>query len=311
MITTVTLNAAIDKTYSIPLFAVDRLNRIEKLHSEPGGKGINVAKVLKSLGIPVTVTGFVGGFNGEYICQRLDRMGIEHQLVKVEAESRLCINVIDQERGTQTEILEPGPTITNLHWELLKNRVGELAEQSEVIVFSGSLPRGAPVDAYFQLIDLSNQKGTKTILDSSGEAFTAALAAQPFMVKPNREELAAYLHKPDISRREIWETMQRWHAAGIPLVVVSLGSEGAFVSDRGQCYQVIPPSVQAVNPVGSGDPLVAGLTAGLYLQLGMEETLILATAAAVANALSPVAGQVDIGQVEALKQRVRVAKISL
>jgi tagatose 6-phosphate kinase len=309
MITTVTLNAAIDKTYSIRLFAVDQLNRIEKLHSEPGGKGINVAKILKSLGIPVTVTGFVGGFNGEYICQRLDQMGIEHQFVEVESESRLCINVIDEERRTQTEILEPGPTITNSQWELLKNRVGKLAEQSEVIVFSGSLPQGTPVDAYFQLIELANQKGTKTILDSSGEAFTAALAAQPFMVKPNREELAAYLHKSDISRREIWETMQRWHAAGISLVVVSLGSEGAFVSDRGQFYQVIPPSVQVVNPVGSGDSLVAGMTAGLYLQLGMEETLILATAAAVANALSPVAGQVDIGQVEVLKQQVRVEKI--
>ena len=309
MITTVTLNAAIDKTYALPSFQQGKVNRVQEVYSEPGGKGINVAKVLNTLQQEVVTTGFVGGFNGKYICARLDEMGIDHQFVQVKGESRLCLNVLDENSNTQTEILEPGPAIHRVAWERLKERVADLAAISEIVVFSGSLPKGLSADDYAQLIEIAHRHKAKPIVDTSGIALSLGLPKKPFMVKPNRDELAALLKTESLHEREIVDVMKEWHEDGIALVVVSLGSEGALVSHEGDVYKVTPPSVRAVNPVGSGDALVAGMAAGIVSGFSIEETLILATAVATANAMEDRAGCIDLDKVKRFKKAVHIKRI--
>ena len=311
MITTVTLNAAIDKTYSVPAFTLERVNRIQQVVTEAGGKGINVAKVLKRLGLPVKATGVIGGFNGQFICQQLDDLGIDHEFIRIKEESRLCLNIIDPKFGSQTEILEPGPVITASEWKSIQEELIKITEKSLYIIFSGSLPRGLPEDAYAQLIKMVQKTGVKVVLDTSGPVLKASLSAKPYMIKPNREELAALLNKRTVSDDDILETVQQWGKQGISLSVVSLGKDGAIVFCDGTAFKVLPPVIEPVNPVGSGDSFVAGMVAGLYLGYDMAKTIELATAAAAANALEQKAGNVDLNKVEALKKEVKIKKFVL
>lgn len=276
--------------------------------SEPGGKGINVAKVLHRLGLESVATGFVGGHSGENILALLEARGIRHQFVTVAGESRLCLNLIDETAGIQTEVLEAGPSIGVADWERLKETVAQLAGDSEYVVFSGSLPAGVDSGAYAELVQVVQQRGAKAIVDTSGEPLAKVLAAKPFMVKPNESELAVLLGKEahTLGTEEIRDAMNRWHDTGIPLVAVSLGSEGSLVSYEGTCYKVTPPKVELVNPVGCGDTFVAGMAAGLARGLSSEDTIVLATAAAAANAEERQAGCVAVEKLADLQKRVKV-----
>lgn len=309
MITTVTLNAAVDKTYYLSSFEEQKVNRVSRMYSEPGGKGINVAKVLQQLGTHVMATGFVGGFNGKYICTRLDNMGIEHRFVTVEGESRLCLNIIDETRRSQTEILESGPVISADEWERLKEQIDRLAAKSEFVVFSGSLPKGLKQDAYAELTRIVHQHDAKPIVDTSGVGLQMSLKEKPFMVKPNRDELISLMETDSLRENDILEVMGNWGEQGIPLVIVSLGSEGSLVSHNGEFFKVTPPVIEAVNAVGSGDAMVAGIAAGLASGLSTEETLTLATAVAAANALEHKAGSIDPHNVNTLKEKVHINRI--
>lgn len=309
MITTVTLNAAIDKTYVLSSFQQGKVNRVRNVYSEPGGKGINVAKVLNGLHQKVVATGFVGGFNGKSICARLDKLDIDHQFVHVEGESRLCLNIIDEYGDTQTEILEPGPVIGASDWQQLKDQVEHLAAKSEIVVFSGSLPKGISDDAYAQLIQIVHRHKARPIVDTSGSALERSLREKPFMVKPNRDELATLLKMEFVQERDILDVMKEWGEGGIPLIIVSLGKDGALVSHNGAFYKVTPPSVQAVNPVGSGDAMVAGMAAGIAAGFDIKETLILATAASTANAMEQRAGYADPENVNRYKEKVYIKSI--
>lgn len=309
MITTVTLNAAIDKTYFIPSFKAEHVNRVQQMYSEPGGKGINVAKVLHALGVDVTATGYVGGYTGQFIAASLKNRGVKQQFVSVEGESRLCLNVIDETGGTQTEILETGPVISKKKWEELTEEITSLAGKSEFVVFSGSLPRGLSDDAYALLTRIVHQHQAKPVVDTSGSALIKALAEKPFMIKPNRDELAAVMKKDRMTESDILHTMESWSKQGISLVVVSLGRDGALVAYEGEYYKVVPPAIEAVNPVGCGDAMVAGMVAGLSANLAIEETLALSTAAAAANALERQAGCVSLDTIDVLRKKVRIWRL--
>jgi tagatose 6-phosphate kinase len=311
VITTVTLNAAIDKTYYMSGFDLNKINRVQQMYTEPGGKGINVAKVLKFLGIPVVASGFVGGFNGRGICRSLDMIGIDHQFVKVEGESRLCLNIIDEKQKIQTEILESGPLISEKEWEALKYKLSKLAAKSHFLIFSGSLAKGINKDAYSQLIKTAHENGAKSVLDTSGHALTEAISAIPYMIKPNREELSQLINKPSINNQDILNAMQLLYNDGISVVVVSLGAEGALVCYHGQFFKIVPPTVRSVNAVGCGDSIVAGISAGLYSNIGIENSLILGAAAAANNALQKNAGNINLEDIERLKSEVKIESVSV
>lgn len=309
MITTVTLNAAIDKTYHVPSFHLNQVNRTKSTIAESGGKGNNVAKVLHALKIPVTSTGVVGGYNGMQICRLLDEKGIRHDFTQTLQESRLCLNIVDDVLGSQTEILESGPEISQVDWNRFKDKMQQLAGQSEYVVMSGSLSSGLPVDSYNLLTKMIKSQGAKVIVDSSGPAFEQVLKAKPFMVKPNKEELAAVLKKETVTESEITQTIQRWSNFGIPIIAVSLGRDGAIVSFEGNLYKAVPPSMEVINPVGSGDAFVAGMTAGLIKGLEIKEMITLAIASGTANALEPQAGVVSLEKLKGLKKEILIENL--
>lgn len=308
MITTVTLNAAIDKTYELSSFRLDRVNRTQSVWAEPGGKGINVAKVLQVLGAPVTASGIVGGFNGDQICSRLDGLGLRHDFVRIEEESRICLNLIDQRTGGQTEILESGPEIEEADWIHFQEKFEQLANKSDYMILSGSLPKGLPVEAYAELIERARPK-TRVVLDTSGPPLEKSLHAKPFMIKPNEEELAALLHQECPDESFIVETLRQWEQHGIPIMIVSLGRRGAIASINGDIYRVEAPTVQAVNPVGSGDAFTAGMVTGLFKRMDAQDTLRLAAATGAANALEKRAGFISLKHIEVLKEQIKVERI--
>lgn len=311
VITVVTLNPAVDKTYRVPFLQPGRVHRVGKPSVCPGGKGINVAKVLKCLGLAVRVTGFVGGGTGDFILHGLDRLGIPHRMVRIPGETRTCLNILEEKGGMQTELLESGPPVPKGKWEALKETVAVLAEGSSVVVFSGSLPPGLATDVYRELVLIVQARNAKAVVDAGGAPLARALEARPFTVKPNGAEMAALFQREEMSDSERLDALREWNRKGIPIACVTLGKRGALASVDGRVFRVIPPGIEAVNPVGSGDAFAAGLAAGIHRGEGIEETLALATAAAVSNAMQLKAGEVDVNQVLSLKEKVRVADILL
>jgi tagatose 6-phosphate kinase len=307
MITTVTLNAAIDKTYYVDRFELGKVNRVPKVLAVPGGKGINVARVLTQLGAQVTATGFVGGKNGEFIAEQLDKQGIPNDFVKVEGESRLCLNIIDAERRS-TELLEPGAAIPEAALQQMLDKIRSLAGKSSLIAMSGSLPAGVPDDYYAELIRAARAVGCRVLLDTSKSPLLKGIEAVPYFIKPNEDEVKALLDPSD-QQADLHRQILALNERGIAYVIVTLGAEGSIAGVEGKLYRIRAPKVEAVNTVGCGDSFVAGMAFALERGDDAESALRLATAAGTANALTLEAGNVRKDDVERLQTEITIERI--
>ncbi|MGI9860809.1 1-phosphofructokinase [Moorella naiadis] len=304
MITTVTVNAAIDKTYIVENFSLNGVFRVQRVMAQAGGKGLNVARVVKALGEEVVATGFLGGHNGRFIEESLAVEGIKGDFVHVVGESRICLNILDPTGKSQTELLEPGPEVGLADREKLKDKVRTLARRSRVITMSGSLARRLPPGFYAELIAAVKQEGTRVILDTSGTALKEGLTSRPFMVKPNLQEAGALTGRHlegETARRDF---VRELLATGVEVVALSLGAEGALIGTGESLFQVIPPQVRAVNTVGCGDAFVAGFAVALARGEDVVAAARLATAAAAASAASLGTGQVKNVLVNELLQMI-------
>jgi tagatose 6-phosphate kinase len=309
MITTVTLNAAIDKTYYLESFQVGQVWRVKKMRAVAGGKGINVARVIQQLGHSSHIIGFIGGHNGQFIRTALDDQKLKHQFVEVLGESRINLNIIDAETGTSTEILETGPSIEQYSLTSLIEILQVAAKSSKIVVLSGSLPPGIPLDFYKILIEIVQLEGALAILDTSGVSLEEALKAKPFMIKPNEDELRALTGCELSSDAELLATIKMIMAQGIACVAVSLGSRGAVVGYQGRLYRVEAPKIEAVNPVGSGDSFTAGFAVALEKGLSIEECLKMAAAAGAANAMTEEAGHLNLEDYQQFLMQAKVTNL--
>lgn len=288
MILTVTPNAAVDKTYRVEGFRLDRVHRPSIAHTVAGGKGINVARVYQTLGGRAVCTGFLGGVQGQIVKRALAAENLAGQFVPCDGETRLCIAVIDPETGTQTEINEPGPQINQLAVSQLHRRIqGLLSHQAfRFVVLSGSLPPGAPDTLYADLIAMARSFGVKSVLDTSGAALLEGLAARPWMIKPNRVELET-IGGPAADDAEAIRRANALRAGGIEVVAVTLGAGGAILAVEDGVYRAVPPSVPFASAVASGDAFLAAFlwawTHGESPQCP-ESALRMATGAGAANA---------------------------
>jgi 1-phosphofructokinase family hexose kinase len=289
VILTVTPNAAVDKTFRIEGFSLDRVHRPSLTHTVAGGKGINVARVYQTLGGHTVCTGFLGGAQGSIVARALAAEKIANQFVPCQGETRLCIAVIDPTTGTQTEVNELGPEINMRAVSELLRRVQSLLLQQEFdfVVLSGSLPPGAPDNLYAELIRLANEHGVRAVLDSSGAALREGVAAKPWMVKPNRVELETLIGEPPGDATSCRTHAESLREGGIEVVVVTLGAEGAVVVTEQECVRASPPTVEFASAVASGDSFLAAfLWAWSYGSSpgSAEDALRLACAAGAANA---------------------------
>lgn len=309
MIVTVTLNPAVDKTLLVPGFTVGKTNRGEIERLDPGGKGINVAKALKQLGCPVTAIGFVAGMNGRFILRALEALEIPADFVDVEGETRVNLKIADSESGTETEINESGFPVGPEHLERFQEKLGEYASRAKVVVFSGSLPPGAPQGTYAGLLAIARAQGAMTMLDTSGAALAKGMEGRPDFVKPNRAEAEELLRKRLDNHTELARAVRELLDMGPSMAVISMGAEGLVAGRRGRIVLAVPPAVQARSSVGAGDALVAGFACGMVEGLEFDAVVRLATAMGAATAAAGGSSVAGMDAVRAMLPQIVLTRL--
>ena len=310
MITTVTLNASVDKAYHMAApIQNGTVMRVAVCHNTAGGKGLNVARIVRLCGEKVQATGLVGGHNGAYLEQMLDADGIQHCFGRIAGETRSCINILDPEYGS-TEYLEPGCNVTPEEEEnFVRNVFPQVIRDSEVITLSGSVPKGMSADIYAKLIAAAKAQGKMVLLDTSGKLLKDSLSAQPTMVKPNKDEIEALFGVTVTGLEDVKQYAGKLYEMGIPYVVVSLGGDGALLICAEGIYQARPPKVQVVNTVGCGDSMVGAFAVALARKKTPQEALAYAAAVGTANALSASTGDFDPAVLPGLLEQMTVTKL--
>lgn len=309
MIYTVTLNPAIDKTVVIENLHTGGVNRILSSREDAGGKGINVSKCLQNLGQESVAAMILAGQTGKRLDAMLKAMKIHMLRVHTEGENRTNLKIIDPVKGENTDINEPGPKIDTELLEQMKKKLGHSVAKGDIVVLSGSLPKGASTDLYADWTRHFRNLGACVYLDADGEAMHKGMAAVPYMIKPNNEELAALLGKETLTLEEMIAEGLRLHQSGIAEVVISLGGDGAlFISSDG-VYRASALPVEVKSTVGAGDSMVAAMAYGHAKKLGREEKIRLAVAMGAASVMQSGSQSPEVGLVWELAKKVSLEKL--
>lgn len=310
MILTVTMNPSVDISYPLETLKLDTVNRVSTVSKTPGGKGLNVTRVLSEVGEDVVATGLVGGKLGDFIKEKLDQAGIGNRFFDIRGDTRNCIAILHE--GLQIEILEAGPSIAPDEATAFLQHFKELSKDFDVIAISGSLPSGLPSDYYATVISLANANQKKVVLDCSGQALQDVLdqSEKPFVIKPNTEELAQLVGREvtdDIE--DLKATLNQDLFNGIEWIIVSLGAKGAFAKHGDKFYRVRIPKIEVVNPVGSGDSTVAGIASALVQGFSDADLLKRANVLGMLNAQEEMTGHVNMSNYETLFNQIQVEEV--
>lgn len=303
MILTVTLNTALDLTYGVPALVPHSSHRVTDLSERPGGKGVNVARVLTTLGHESVVTGFAGGATGAVLRELLAALPapVTDALVPVAGDTRRTLAVVDRATGDTTQFNEPGPHVTAAEWTAFLRSYGELLTSADAVALCGSLPPGIHVGAYAELVRLARTAGVPVLLDTSGEPLRRGIAARPDLIKPNTDELAQLT-----GSREPLRATRDARRRGAHGVIASLGPDGMLAVTPDGVWQAAPPAPVKGNPTGAGDSAVAGLLSGLVEGLSWPDRLRRAVALSTATVLAPTAGEFDRAAYKELLPRVAI-----
>ncbi|WP_431043686.1 1-phosphofructokinase family hexose kinase [Streptomyces sp. P1-3] len=313
MILTVTLNAALDITYRVPRLRPRTTHRVTEVVERPGGKGLNVARVLAALGHDTVVTGFAGGPTGAVLREGLAAYGhvadaahgrVTDALVSVAGTTRRTVGVVDDASGDTTQLNEPGPLVTTPEWTAFTGGYARMVRDAAAVALCGSLPPGVPVGTYAQLVREARAAGVPVLLDTSGEALRRGIAARPDIVKPNADELAGLTGFTE-PLRAARDARRR----GAHSVAASLGADGMLAVAADGAWRAAPPRRLAGNPTGAGDSAVAGLLSGLVEGLPWPDRVARAVALSAATVRAPAAGEFDRATYEELLPRIEVSAI--
>lgn len=309
MIITVTLNPALDKTICVSRLMINGVNRVEDTRLDAGGKGINVSKSVKALGGETLAMGVVGGESGLYIQHSMEKYGIPSKFCFVEAPTRTNIKIVDQSMHTSTNINERGEPVDEATLQCVFTNLKELAKPGDTVIVAGTNPPGTREDLLAEWTTELKSMGIKVCLDCTGPSMRNALAAGPYIIKPNKKELE------DICGRRLYFDIDVIAAAkvlienGVEHVAVSLGAEGALFITEDQVLRVYGLKVPVVSTVGSGDAMMAALA--YYLQEGMEwkDAAMRAVAVSAAQVMRPGSEPADLADAEALLSQVIVDEL--
>lgn len=304
MIATITLNPAIDKSVTVHGFAIGKTNRGEVGRIDAGGKGINVAKALKRLGSKVCALGLAAGSNGRFVLDALNAEGIPADFVNVPGETRVNLKIHDPEKGTETELNEPGFRVSAEHLEALRRKIEAHVPHCEVMVFSGSLPPDAPPAIFADLIRIAKAHGAKCFLDTAGPALKHGLAAGPYLIKPNRAEVEDLLKTTLRTRLEMVEAARTLIKMGSEQVLISLGAGGAFGVAGKDAVFAHPPAVKVRSSVGAGDTMVAAMAYAAVEGLPFRQAFRMAVAASAATVAMEGTKVADLAAVQELIPQV-------
>lgn len=277
-IITVTLNPALDKTATLSELQPGELNRLQDVVVDAGGKGINVSKMIASLGGESVATGLVGGGSGDDIVHSLDAMGISHDFVRTAAPTRTNLKVLDC--GSRlTELNEPGPRVAAAEVQALRDKLEAAAGPDVLFVFSGSAPNGVGTEIYRDLIAMVRGRGARAFLDADGPAFAAAATAKPYFIKPNRFELLQYFGMDGVAdTQEMVGLCRNLLEKGIQRIAVSMGGQGALFASAEGAFLCPGLEVTAHSSVGAGDSMVGAIAFGTACNSPWRDTAALAIA---------------------------------
>ncbi len=309
MIVTVTLNPAIDKSLTVPRFEVGKTNRGTVGRTDAGGKGINVAKAVKQFGAEVCALGFVAGSHGKFILETLAASGIPADFSTVPGETRVNLKIHDSVCGTETELNEPGFQVFPEHLQAIKEKIKAYAPRCDVMIFSGSLPPGAPAQTFAELMTIASASGVKCMLDTAGPALRYGLEAKPLLLKPNRAEVEELLQVRLSTRRELAEAARKLLAMGAEEAVISMGADGAVAATKQDWLWARPPAVVARSSVGAGDAMVAALAYGEVSHLSFRDSFRFAIAASAAAVTMEGSKVADLALIRGLLPQVQIEDI--
>ncbi|GAB4563997.1 MAG: 1-phosphofructokinase [Anaerolineae bacterium] len=258
MIVTVTLNPSLDKTLRVERLRRGELNRVEVERLDWGGKGFNVSRALLALGVPSIAIGVMAGGVGRALADGLAGLGLELDLIWVSGETRSNITLHETGDDVYTKINEPGPTLRAEDVDAIVDRVEQRARPGDIWVFSGSLPPGAPADLYARLIAVVQEAGARAVLDTSGPALAAGVAARPALVKPNLEEMASLTARPLSGLKDQVDALRELLGRGVGNVALTMGADGALIAAEGLVVRAFLPTPVRGSPIGAGDAFVAG-----------------------------------------------------
>ena len=309
MIYTVTLNPALDKTVEIPSLTIDSVNRITTLRTDPGGKGINVSKVIDKLGRKSIATGILGGDTGHNILSSLEKMELESDFLFVEGETRTNLKIIDPASKTNTDINEPGVTVSEEILNQLKDKLLKKLNADDIVILSGSLPKGAPQNTYNVWVKDCKEAGAKVFLDADGPLLAEGIKAGPYLIKPHNHELSGLMGQELTTPQELTEAARGLMKYGIEKVIVSMGGDGALYVTKDYVYYAEVLKVPVGSTVGAGDRVVAALAVAEEAGMTPEETVALSTATGAANVMCSGTQAAEYSVIETLIPKVSFQKL--
>jgi 1-phosphofructokinase/tagatose 6-phosphate kinase len=313
MIVTVTLNAALERTLTVPNFQLGHRHRASEGLALAGGKGVNIARALKRLDVPVVATGLAGGRTGDRILKELRAEGILHDFVLVAAESQTSTAVVDPTGNTYTEIHERGPETEPRELELVLEKLRYLARAADWVVLAGSLPPAVDDAFYAEAIRDLNRRGARTVLDAEGEPLRLGVEAEPMLVSSNQREAEALVGQEFHERTDFAQALDD---------IAELGARSVLITQELDCfalireererrrYHVVAPKVEVVSPVGSADVLLAGFIAAQTAGRPLEEALRSAVATGAASTLAVGAGRFESREAGRLLSSVEAKELA-
>ncbi|HVR05940.1 MAG TPA: 1-phosphofructokinase family hexose kinase [Solirubrobacteraceae bacterium] len=314
MIITVTLNAAIDKSLSVPNFRLGRRHRTVEQRTMAGGKGVNIARALKALGQPVIATGMAGGATGTQIVERLTEESILNDFVRIREESRTNTSVLDPTTGEQTEINERGPAVSEREVELFREKLLYLARGAAIVVFAGSIPRGVDVDIYASLIRELQRMEVTTVIDTDGDPLRHAIRAEPDVVSPNAIEAEELVGHEFADEEERSLAVREIAALGAREAIMTLPDgcfAQVFVDGHVALHRARIEPREPVAKRGSGDAFLAGYVAARYAGSSATECLRFGVACGAESTGRLGAGLIDRREVQRLQHEVQLSALEL
>ena len=312
MIVTVTMNAALDRTVTVPNFQPGQRHRASAGLTLAGGKGVNIARALMRMDVPVVATGLAGGRTGARVVGELTREAILNDFVQIADESRTSTAVVDPTGGTYTEINEWGPHVKPEELELLLEKVRYLSRGADMVVFAGTLPRGVDEDFYAEAIRELDRRGIRAVLDAEGQPLRLGTEAEPFLVTPNEREAEGLVGQEFHDPQDFVQALDHISDLGARNVLITLtsGCYALLREDREvERFHAAVPEVATVSPAGSGDVLLAGYIAAILDELPPEEALQRAVAAGAAAVQEVGAGRFEPRELTRLAGGVQVEKL--
>lgn len=309
MITAVSLNPSIDRTLRIDSLNAGGLNRVTEHSDAAAGKGVNVALAASVLGEAAECIGFMYEEGSTKFKRRLSDAGVSYDFVMCEGAVRVNTKVLDASKGEITEFNMSGSAVSAEQLEQMTGMVREHAQSTDFLVLSGSMPAGCPVDYYRTLAKECVNTNTKVILDADGDRFRAGLEAGPFLIKPNRYELELLTGHILSSTTEVLDAALACVYRGVKVVVVSLGAEGAIITDGKEGWYAKAKRVEIRSTVAAGDTMIAGLAAGFAQAYDLQNALRLGVAAATVRCMTDPEKMIDAELIKEIYPQIIMEKL--